>query len=106
MVLAGDYNVIGTGHQPQYPQFMSFENQFLAALEQLGFVDIHEHQQPGVQAYSWMGRRDTGYRYDYFHSGIGLLEHITNHQYLHETRTPPTRLTDHSAVTLTIDLKR
>lgn len=105
MILCGDYNVIGQNHRPQYPQFLGFERQFLAELLGLGFVDVHEHRQPGVPVYSWVGRMNDGYRYDYFHVGAGLMERVTAHTYLHDVREGPSRLTDHSAVMLGLNLE-
>lgn len=76
----------------------------LEALEGHGLVDAHERCSPGEQMYSWIGRTGDGYRYDYFHVGRELAEHIAGCAYLHETREQ--RLTDHAAVTLTVAVDR
>jgi exodeoxyribonuclease-3 len=102
LVVGGDYNVIARTHQPLHPGFLPFEYGLLEALAAHGFVDAHEHCAPGEQPYSWIGRTGDGYRYDYFHVGHQLTKRITGCAYLHETREQ--RLTDHAAVTLTLDV--
>jgi exodeoxyribonuclease-3 len=102
LVIGGDYNVIARTHRPLHPGFLPFEFGMLEALQAHGFVDAHERCSPGEQVYSWIGRTGDGYRYDYFHVGPELAEHITGCAYLHETREQ--RLTDHAAVALRLDL--
>ncbi|MBX7267251.1 hypothetical protein KIF24_15330 [Micromonospora sp. Llam7] len=102
LVLGGDYNVIARHHRPLHPGFLPFEFGLLEALEAHGLVDAHERCSPGEQPYSWIGRTGDGYRYDYFHIGRELAGRITGCAYLHETRE--LRLTDHAAVTLTLDV--
>ena len=102
LVLAGDYNVITRDHQPPYRGFLPFEYQMLDDLEGMGLVDAHRRYCPGVQAHSWIGRSGNGYRFDYFHVGAALAEHIAACSYLHETREQ--KLTDHAAASLTLDL--
>jgi exodeoxyribonuclease-3 len=104
LVLGGDYNVIARTHRPLHPGFLAFEFGFLEALEAHGLVDAHERCSPGEQPYSWIGRTGDGYRYDYFHIGQHLADHIRGCAYLHQTRER--RLTDHAAVTLTLDVDR
>lgn len=105
LVIGGDYNVISRRHIPQYPQFMPFELDFLDELERLGLVDAHEHSASGTQVHTWVGRTADGYRYDYFHVGAGLAGRIRNLEHLHEVRGAGA-LTDHSAVTLGLQLDR
>lgn len=102
LIVGGDYNVIARTHQPLHPGFLPFEFGLLEALEAHGLVDAHDHCSPGAQPYSWIGRTGDGYRYDYFHVGRALAEHITTCAYLHETREQ--RLTDHAAVALELGL--
>jgi exodeoxyribonuclease-3 len=104
LVVGGDYNVIARTHRPLHPGFLPFEFGLLEALEAHGLVDAHERCSPGEQPYSWIGRTGDGYRYDYFHVGRELPEHIQSCAYLHETREQ--RLTDHAAVTLKLDVGR
>lgn len=104
LVIGGDYNVIARDHQPLHAGFLSFEFGLLETLESHGFVDAYAQCSPGEQAYSWIGRTNDGYRYDYFHVGAALGEHIASCTYLHETREQ--RLTDHAAVTLTLDVPK
>ncbi|SCL73596.1 Exonuclease III [Micromonospora peucetia] len=103
LLLGGDYNVISRDHQPRYPGFLSFEYDFLDALDALGLTDTHQHLHPGTQAHTWISRNGNGYRFDYLHAGPGLLPHVTAAAYLHEPRLD--RLTDHAAHAITIDVR-
>lgn len=98
LVIGGDYNVIARSHQPLHTGFLPFEFDLLESLTGHGFIDAHQRCAPDTQAYSWIGRTGDGYRYDYFHVGPDLGEHIAGCEYLHDTREQ--RLTDHAAVTL------
>ena len=102
LVVCGDYNVIHRTHRPLHPGFLPFEFDLFETLEGCGLVDAYQHCAPGEQAYSWIGHTGDGYRYDYFHAGGELTEHIQACTYLHETREQ--RLTDHAAVTLSLDI--
>lgn len=102
LVIGGDYNVIARSHRPRHPGFLPFEFGLLEALERHGFADAHQRCAPDEQAYSWIGRTGDGYRYDYFHVGKGLAERIKSCDYLPETHER--RLTDHAAVTLTLNV--
>ena len=100
LVLGGDYNVITRDHQPSYPGFLPFEYAMLDALETHGLVDAYQLCSPGVQAHSWIGRSGNGYRFDYFHVGPALVDHVAGCSYLHEPRE--LKLTDHAAAVLTL----
>jgi exonuclease III len=104
LVLGGDYNVITRDHQPRYPGFLPFEYAMLDALESHDLVDAYQHCSPGVQAHSWIGRSGNGYRFDYFHVGQALVDHIVDCSYLHEPRE--LKLTDHAAAALTLRMPR
>jgi exodeoxyribonuclease-3 len=103
LVVGGDYNVIARSHQPLHAGFLPFEFGLLEQLEAHGLVDAYAQCSPNEQAYSWIGRTGDGYRYDYFHVGRELGSRTRTCRYLHETRDQ--RLTDHAAVTLTLDLE-
>ncbi len=102
LVLGGDYNVIARDHQPQYLGFLPFEYAMLDALETHGLVDAYQLCSPGVQAHSWIGRSGNGYRFDYFHVGPALVDHVAGCSYLQEPRE--LKLTDHAAAVLTLRL--
>ncbi|WP_163511608.1 endonuclease/exonuclease/phosphatase family protein [Fodinicola acaciae] len=104
LVVGGDYNVIARDHQPLHAGFLPFEFGLLETLESHGFVDAYARCSPGEQAYSWIGRTNDGYRYDYFHVGAKLGGSIAGCAYLHETREQ--RLTDHAAVTLSLEIAK
>lgn len=103
LVIGGDYNTIGRTHQPRHVGFLPFEFGLLDSLERQEFIDAYQHCSPGRQVYSWIGRTGNGYRYDYFHVGKALARRIRGCEYLQETREK--RLTDHAAVTLTLELE-
>lgn len=98
-IVCGDYNVVGRGHLPCYSKFLAFEYDFLDSLQERAFTDAFAYANPGIQAYSWVGRTGDGYRYDYFHVGQGLLGRVTASNFHHDTREIE-RFTDHSALTL------
>ncbi len=101
-IIGGDYNVISRDHQPRYPGFLSFEYEFLDALEQLDLADAHQRLHPATQAHSWIGRRGNGYRFDYLHTGAALTPYLASCNYLHYPREH--QLSDHAAVTATLRL--
>lgn len=102
LVLAGDYNVISRLHRPLHRGFLPFEFRFLDTLEARGFRDAFDLVSPGIQEYSWVGRTDDGYRYDYFHVTDGLRGAVRDCRYLHETRTRA--LSDHAAMSLELSV--
>ncbi|MEV4890248.1 endonuclease/exonuclease/phosphatase family protein [Nonomuraea sp. NPDC055795] len=103
LLLGGDYNVIARTHQPPHRGFLPFEYGLLDGLAEHGLLDAHDHHAPGPHPHSWIGRTGDGYRYDYIHLATALADRITACAYLHETRE--LALTDHAAVTLTLDLQ-
>ncbi|SCG58110.1 exodeoxyribonuclease-3 [Micromonospora echinaurantiaca] len=102
LIVGGDYNVISRNHRPRYPGFLSFEYEFLDALEQLDLADAHQRLHPTTQAHSWIGRGGNGYRFDYLHTGAALTPHLASCDYLHQPRDR--QLSDHAAVAATLRL--
>ncbi|MDG4793074.1 endonuclease/exonuclease/phosphatase family protein [Micromonospora sp. WMMD1082] len=103
LVLGGDYNVITRDHQPPYPGvWLPFEYALFDALTAVGLTDAHHHLTPGIPHHSWYGRAGNGYRFDYLHVGTALRDRLHSGSYLQEPRDQ--RLTDHAAVTLTLNL--
>ena len=97
LVLGGDYNVIGAGHEPRHRGFFPFEFQFFDRIAEHG---LHDPWAGGAQEHSWIGRTGNGYRYDYFHVAEPLRGAVVGGEYLHETRHA--RTTDHAAVSLVL----
>lgn len=97
-VICGDFNIIDRGHKPSYTTFLDWEYSFYDFFGKEGYLDAFKHCYPDKQEYSWVGRTDGGYRYDYFFVSEMLKHNIADCSYLHETRTES--LTDHSAVIL------
>lgn len=102
LVLGGDYNVIARDHQPSYRSFLPFEYALLDSLQDLGLSDAYTGRQITTQPHSWIGRTGNGYRFDYFHVGTALRERVIDCSYLHQPREQ--KLSDHAAVTLTLDV--
>jgi exodeoxyribonuclease-3 len=102
-VLLGDLNILEPGHKPQYPFFAPFEYDFYEALSGIhGLADAFRCLHPDEAEYSWVGRTGDGYRYDHAFCSQALAGLVTTCQYVHQPRTD--KLSDHSALTLHLDL--
>ena len=101
-VLIGDLNIIEPAHQPSYAWFQDWEYDFYRGLQDRGWVDAYRHCSPNGMEHSWVGYEDDGYRYDHAFVSAELAERVLTCAYVHETREH--RLTDHSAMTLTLRL--
>ena len=101
-VLLGDLNVVEPDHEPSYTTFRWFEYDFYRGLtDKHDLVDAYRHTEPDRVEHSWIGRTGDGYRYDHAHCSKKLAAEITECEYVHEPRS--TRLSDHSALSLTFD---
>jgi len=100
VVFMGDLNIVGRTHVPRYPAFKSWEYDALDEIAAAGLTDVFAEINPGVQAYSWVGRTGSGYRYDYAFVTPSLMDAVEGCDYLHEPRERG--LTDHAAVLLTL----
>lgn len=102
-VLLGDLNILEPGHKPRYPFFAPFEYDFYQALAGThGLADAFRHLHPEAAEYSWVGRTGDGYRYDHAFCSRELAGLVTSCEYLHQPRFG--KLSDHSALTLHLDL--
>ncbi len=102
-VLLGDLNILEPGHKPRYPFFAPFEYDFYQALSGThGLADAFRHLNPDDAEYSWVGRTGDGYRYDHAFCSRELAGLVTSCQYVHQPRSG--KLSDHSALTLHLDL--
>jgi exodeoxyribonuclease-3 len=102
-VLLGDLNILESGHKPRYPFFAPFEYDFYQALSDIhGLADAFRHLHPDEAEYSWVGRTGDGYRYDHAFCSRELAGLVMSCQYDHEPRSD--KLSDHSALTLHLDL--
>lgn len=99
-MVIGDFNILEPDHQPSYPFFQPFEYDFYRWLGEMGMVDAFRHLHPTATEYTWVGRTGDGYRYDHAHVSGPLAARVTRCHYVHETRTGPDRLTDHSALSV------
>jgi exodeoxyribonuclease III len=102
-ILLGDLNILEPGHKPRYPFFAPFEYDFYEALAGIhGLADAFRHLHPDDAEYSWVGRTGDGYRYDHAFCSRQLAGLVTSCQYIHQPRAD--RLSDHSALTMHLDL--
>ena len=101
-IIMGDLNVLERNHKPHYSTFFSWEYDFYDSIVNNGYVDAFRHISPGEQEYSWVGRTKDGYRYDYCFVSSDLEAKILDCSYVHKTRE--IRITDHSAITMTLNI--
>ena len=101
-IICGDLNIIDNNHVHRYPFFQDWEFRFYDFFIKKGYVDAFRFKNPNVNDYSWVGRTNDGYRYDYFFVSGSLINNITDCHYVHETRTT-NKITDHSAVLLQLE---
>lgn len=99
MVFMGDLNIVSRSHVPRYPAFKAWEYDALDDIAD-GLMDVFAEINPGVQAYSWIGRTGSGYRYDYAFVSPELMDAVVGCEYLHAPRQ--LGITDHAAVMLTM----
>lgn len=101
-IICGDLNVLERNHHPHYDNFLSWEYDFYESFERLGFCDAFRLLHADKNDYSWVGRTNDGYRYDHCFVSRKIAADVVECQYVHETRLIP--ITDHSAMTLTVQL--
>lgn len=98
MVIMVDFNILDRDHRPHYSNFFEWEYAFYDALIALNYRDAFRYCYPGRQEYSWVGRTNDGYRYDYCFVSGALEKNILHCDYIHESRE--IRITDHSAISV------
>lgn len=101
-IIMGDLNVLDRNHIPHYKTFYEWEYDFYDEFLRNGYVDVYKYCNPDIQDYSWVGRTNDGYRYDYCFVSEDLKDGLLNCEFLHETRS--SKLTDHSAIVLELCL--
>ncbi|MFD5554307.1 endonuclease/exonuclease/phosphatase [Streptomyces sp. NPDC127068] len=99
-VVLGDFNILEPHHKPGYRFFQPFEYEFYDWFARAGYVDAFRSLHPDAAEYSWVGRTGDGYRYEHAHVSTSLASHLRGCAYVHEPRTMPQRLTDHSALSV------
>ncbi|WP_381793051.1 hypothetical protein [Streptomyces niveus] len=103
-VVTGDFNILEPNHVPRYKFFQAFEYDFYNWLGKVGYVDAYRELHPDSEEYSWVGRTGDGYRYEHAHVSADLRRKLLRCLYVHTPRTGEDRLTDHSALTLSLAL--
>lgn len=99
-VIAGDLNVVETGHRPHLKVFGAWEYEFYQAFRDAGYGDAFRCLHPELIDHSWYGRSGNGYRID--HIFCAPLTAVTDCRYVHQPRLAG--LSDHSAMIATIAL--
>jgi len=99
-IIMGDFNILERMHVPHYSTFYEWEYHFYDALLDAGYIDAFRQRHPDETEYSWVGRTNNGYRYDYCFVSADLQESILDCRYVHETRD--IHITDHSAITVEV----
>lgn len=103
-VYIGDFNVIQSDHVPRYRSVQQFEYDFYRDLiTRFGLVDCYQERHVGCFEHSWVNHNGDPYRFDYAFCSSRLGEYLIDCSYDHGPRE--SRLTDHSAVTMTLDLE-
>ncbi len=100
-IVCGDFNILSKDHIPHYSTFLNWEYRFYDLFIELGYVDAFSYCNKNINDYSWVGRTNDGYRYDYFFASNSL--NIKQCNFVHETRTT-NRITDHSAIFLSLEI--
>lgn len=101
-IIMGDLNILDREHVPHYKSFFEWEYNFYDEFLRNGYVDVYKYCNPDMQDYSWVGRTNDGYRYDYCFVSEDLKKGLLNCEFLHETRS--SKLTDHSAIMMELCL--
>jgi exodeoxyribonuclease-3 len=101
-VIMGDLNILDRNHIPHYSTFFEWEYNFYDKIISEGYMDAYKYCNHGQQEYSWVGRTNDGYRYDYGFVSANLKDCISGCTYIHETREKG--LTDHSAIVMELEV--
>jgi exodeoxyribonuclease-3 len=102
-VIMGDFNILDRNHIPHYSTFFEWEYSFYDKIICEGYVDAYKYCNHEKQEYSWVGRTNDGYRYDYAFASADLRDKIAECKYIHDTRK--NGLTDHSAIVMELKVK-
>ncbi|MFJ8077185.1 endonuclease/exonuclease/phosphatase family protein [Streptomyces sp. NPDC096176] len=103
-LVIGDFNILEPNHVPRYRTFQTWEYEFYNGLGAAGYADAFRTVAPDALEYSWVGRTGDGYRYDHAHVSRPLADRVDACRYMHGPRTSDDRLTDHSALMVSLAL--
>jgi exodeoxyribonuclease-3 len=104
-VVIGDFNILEPTHTPRYRFFQPFEYAFYEFLRTAGYQDAFRALHPDELEYSWVGRTGDGYRYDHAHVSQTLAAVLRECSYIHDVRIGDDRLTDHSALSVSLAVR-
>ncbi|MEU5646390.1 endonuclease/exonuclease/phosphatase [Streptomyces milbemycinicus] len=104
-LIMGDFNVLEANHVPRYRHFQAFEYGFYSWLSTVAYRDAFRMLHPRAPEYSWVGSDGNGYRYDHAHMSAKLATALRSCDYVHEPRTGVRRMTDRSALSLSLALR-
>lgn len=102
-VIMGDLNILDRNHIPHYSTFFEWEYSFYDKIIYEGYIDAYKYCNHEKQEYSWVGKTNDGYRYDYAFVSKNLRDSISGCKYIHDTRQ--NGLTDHSAIVMELEIK-
>ena len=100
-VICGDLNILERSHIPHYSTFFDWEYAFYDFFNKNNFIDTFKLCNPNAIEYSWVGRTNDGYRYDYCFVSKKMESNLIKSYYIHETRKS---FTDHSAIKVEIEI--
>jgi exodeoxyribonuclease-3 len=101
-VLLGDFNLIAPPHRGS---FQGFDYTFYGDLTQRhGFLDVFAYLNPAHDDEISVAGNNYGYRIDHAHASETLAPVLLGCEYIHETRTSSRSISDHSALTVHLDL--
>lgn len=101
-IICGDFNIVDRKHFPKYNVFFDWEYGFYDTLIDFKYIDAFKFCNPNEYDYSWVGRTNNGYRYDYFFVSEDEINNIDLCFFIHETRL--LKISDHSAIVLKMKL--
>lgn len=101
-IIMGDFNILDKNHIPHYSTFFKWEYDFYDKFICEGYIDVDKYCNGEKQEYSWVGRTNDGYRYDYGFISPDLKNGLLGCQYIHDTRK--NGLTDHSAFVMNLEI--
>ena len=102
-IICGDFNILSKSHIPHYSNFLNWEYRFYDLFGELKYIDAFAFVAKDVNEYSWVGRTNDGYRYDYIFISDDLKSSLRDCRFIHQTRGE-NKITDHSAVVVDLDI--
>ncbi|WP_234021257.1 endonuclease/exonuclease/phosphatase [Streptomyces sp. Tu 6176] len=103
-LVIGAFNILEPEHEPPDQNFHHFEYSFYQWLGRAGYQDAFRALHPKAVEHSWV-TRSGGFRFDHAHVSQALAPRLGACEYVHETRTADRRLTNHSALSVSVTVR-